>query len=153
MLDDNEVLKLHANDGLKRLAEREANASPVKPVPMSAQAKEDMEARHKYEAELEEKRAIRDGKGRKHDAGKIRWSLLPWGALEEVVKVLEHGAQKYSPGNWVKVEPERYEEALLRHVVARQKGEKNDPDSKLSHLAHIVCDALFLIWFELRGKV
>ena len=38
--------------------------------------------------------------GRKADAGKPRWSLLPWNALGAVVSVLEFGARKYAPGNW-----------------------------------------------------
>lgn len=34
--------------------------------------------------------------GVKKDEGKLRWSLLPWDALEEVVKVLMFGADKYT---------------------------------------------------------
>lgn len=34
--------------------------------------------------------------GVKKDEGKLRWSLLPWDAVEEVVKVLMFGANKYT---------------------------------------------------------
>ncbi|HKE56465.1 MAG TPA: dATP/dGTP diphosphohydrolase domain-containing protein [Pyrinomonadaceae bacterium] len=40
--------------------------------------------------------------GVKKDLGKLRWSLLPWDALEEVVKVLMFGASKYADRNWEK---------------------------------------------------
>jgi hypothetical protein len=41
--------------------------------------------------------------GIKYDVSKPRWSLIPNGTLEEVIKVLEYGANKYSPDNWKKV--------------------------------------------------
>jgi hypothetical protein len=34
--------------------------------------------------------------GVKKDEGKLRWSLLPWDAMEEVIKVLMFGADKYT---------------------------------------------------------
>ena len=65
--------------------------------------------------------------GYKDVAGKLRWTLLPLESLTEVVKVLEYGANKYKePGNWKKVEVERYHEALWRHWVAYNSGEKLD---------------------------
>jgi len=90
--------------------------------------------------------------GQKHDKEKIRMDLLPFDALEEVAKILTFGAKKYSANNWQNVEnaKERYEAALLRHLSAHKKGEKIDNDSGLSHLSHVACNALFLIWFELN---
>ena len=84
--------------------------------------------------------------GLKLDAGKPRWSLLPWEALALVVDVLEHGARKYSPGNWAHVPDARtrYFDACVRHLTAWNRGEKNDPESKLPHLAHAICCLLFL---------
>ena len=38
--------------------------------------------------------------GRKFDGGKPQYGLLPPLALEETVKVLTFGAQKYEPDNW-----------------------------------------------------
>ena len=40
--------------------------------------------------------------GIKYDSGKLRWTLLPFRELEEVVKVLEKGAVKYDFDNWKK---------------------------------------------------
>ena len=85
--------------------------------------------------------------GRKDDAGKPRWDLLPFCALNEVAKVLEFGARKYAPNDWRKV-PDwraRYVGAALRHVAAFALGERLDPESKLPHLAHAACCVLFML--------
>ena len=91
--------------------------------------------------------------GLKHDSGKLRWSLLPWGAVQEVVKVVTFGASKYGPCNWTKLEqPEdRYFSALMRHLAAWKTGESLDPETGIYHLAHAGCNVLFLLWFEMRG--
>jgi hypothetical protein len=88
-------------------------------------------------------------KGRKFDAGKLDYTLLPWDALEEVVKVLAYGLQKYERDNWKHVPDamQRYEAAGFRHRVARLQGEANDPETGVSHLAHEVCCLLFQLWF------
>lgn len=86
--------------------------------------------------------------GRKFDLGKLRWSLLPWSALKEVVEVLEFGTLKYDENNWQKVEPRRYLDAAFRHLVAYTNGEKLDPESGKHHLAHAVCCLLFLVWLD-----
>jgi hypothetical protein len=86
--------------------------------------------------------------GVKYDTSKPRWSLIPNGTLEEVIKVLEYGANKYSPDNWKKV-PEmevRYYDAAMRHIDSYWQGEYLDEESGQPHLAHAVCCLLFLMW-------
>lgn len=85
--------------------------------------------------------------GRKDDDAKPRYGLLPWRALRPVVQVLMAGAAHYGDHNWQRVRPfeERYREALLRHVAAYAEGERVDKDSGLPTLAHVACNALFLI--------
>lgn len=93
--------------------------------------------------------------GRKHDAGKPRLDLLPVNALIEVGHVLSHGAAKYGENSWKGVKPfaSRYTAALLRHLFARMRGELIDSESGLPHLAHVACNALFLLSGELEeGK-
>lgn len=89
-------------------------------------------------------------KGRKFDESKPKWHLIPWKELEEIVFVLNHGAQKYSAYNWQKVQPgkERYFDACIRHLVAWRNGERFDKESKLNHLAHAGCCLLFMLWFD-----
>lgn len=86
------------------------------------------------------------GPGRKDDNGKTRVDLLPVGALQEVAKVLTFGANKYGANNWQNVAPKaRYYGAALRHLWARARGERIDPESGLPHLAHAACCVLFLL--------
>jgi hypothetical protein len=88
--------------------------------------------------------------GMKFDAGKRDFTLLPWPAVEEIVKVLEFGAAKYSRDNWKRVEDaqHRYTKAAFRHLVAYNNREINDPESGLPHLAHVGCCILFLLALE-----
>ena len=85
--------------------------------------------------------------GMKHDSGKLDYTLVPWDGLEDVIRVLEFGANKYSRDNWRKVEnaDARYMAAAFRHLVAHQGGEVNDPESNLPHLAHAGCCILFML--------
>lgn len=89
-------------------------------------------------------------KGKKFDSGKLRLDLLPFDALEEVAKVLMHGAEKYGAHNWREVDnaKERYTSALLRHLSAIMQGEEVDPESGFRHIAHVACNALFLVAFD-----
>lgn len=91
--------------------------------------------------------------GKKFDSEKLNWNLIPFDALEKIVEVLNFGAKKYEAENWKKLDHamERYSAALLRHFTAWKKGEIIDQDSGLSHLSHIGCNALFMIWFEING--
>lgn len=88
--------------------------------------------------------------GQKFDDDKLDYSLVPWPAIDEVVKVLMFGAKKYGVDNWKQVADakRRYLSAAYRHLNAYAEGEKIDSDSGLMHLAHAVCCLLFMIWFE-----
>ena len=85
--------------------------------------------------------------GVKHDNGKPEWVYLPWASLEQVVRVLDHGAMKYGRDNWrevVELEP-RYLSAALRHIAAHAQGQQLDPESELPHLAHAITSLLFVL--------
>lgn len=92
--------------------------------------------------------------GQKFDQGKLRWSLLPTGTVQEVIKVLEVGAVKYAANNWQQVPDARtrYFDAIMRHLHAWWQGEKIDPESGLNHLAHAACSILFLLYFDLQTR-
>lgn len=85
--------------------------------------------------------------GMKFDTDKRDFTLLPWNSVEQIVEVLEFGAKKYSRDNWRYVEDakHRYHKAALRHLVAYSKGEIDDPESGMPHLAHLGCCILFLM--------
>ena len=89
--------------------------------------------------------------GKKYDGGKGRYDLIPPLGLDEFVKVLTFGAQKYDDNNW-KVVPhakKRYFAALNRHIWALKRGETHDKESGLHHYAHAMCCLAFLMEFEL----
>lgn len=88
--------------------------------------------------------------GRKFDAGKLDYTLVPYEALDEIVKVLMFGAQKYDRDNWRHVDNamQRYTAAAFRHLTAYNKGETTDPETGLSHLAHVGCCVLFMLALE-----
>lgn len=92
--------------------------------------------------------------GVKNDAGKLPYHLLPSDAVEEILKVLEFGAKKYSARNWeLGMDWERPFAALMRHMWSWWRRENNgkDPETGLSHLAHAGCCLLFLLSYELRA--
>ena len=88
----------------------------------------------------------------KADQGKLGYHLLPSDAIEEIIKVLDYGANKYSPRNWeLGMDWHRPFSALMRHAWAWWRGEDNDPETGLSHLAHAGCCILFLLSYQMRN--
>ena len=103
----------------------------------------------------EPKVAEEDGeKGRKFDSGKLQYGLLPPLALKETVKVLTIGAVKYDKNNWQKVPDaqSRYYDALQRHLWDWFAGEQYDPETGINHLAHAMCNILFLLERDLHTE-
>lgn len=98
--------------------------------------------------------------GMKNDVkdGKIRWELVPLDLIEWVAKVYTFGATKYKAYSWQHIgktedgtnEFQRYKAALLRHLVAHEKGEFLDPESGLPHLAHVLWNAIAMLYFGLK---
>ena len=85
----------------------------------------------------------------KADAGKPRISLVPTEIIRGVARAREIGVEKYGEiDNWKKVEPERYLDAVMRHLLAYIDGEIIDPDSGLNHLDHAACNIAFLMEME-----
>ena len=94
--------------------------------------------------------------GVKYDQDKPEFSLLPKKVLQPIMRVLSFGAKKYTKDNWQRVDnaQERYFNAMQRHLMAWWEGEKKDPETGESHLAHAGCCLLFLLWFETKeGEV
>lgn len=86
----------------------------------------------------------------KFDEGKLDWSLMPWDSVEEILKVLEFGKTKYAAWNWSSnggFPYMRVFSATMRHLLAWVRGEDNDPETGLSHIAHAGCNILFLLYF------
>lgn len=89
------------------------------------------------------------GEGTKNDSGKLRWDLLDWEVVEEIVKVYTMGANKYEDENWRKgIGWRRIFAALMRHLIAWWRGEDLDKESGLSHLAHAAWQCIALLWYS-----
>ena len=85
-------------------------------------------------------------KGTKFDADKARMDLLSNVALKELSKVLAFGASRYGEHNWRQgIETSRLLGAMLRHILAYQDGETLDPETGLSHIAHAMASAMFIL--------
>lgn len=86
----------------------------------------------------------------KADAGKPRLSLVPPEIIKDIARVREYGLQKYGESeSWRRVEPERYRDAMFRHLLAYIADPAScDEESGLPHLWHLACNAAFLCEME-----
>ena len=123
------------------------------------------EARRKidefYAKEIERAKAVAEFKAKfnvnsqiaKDDAGKIDLTLVPRAIIWEIGRVREYGTKKYgSPGNWVRVSPDRYRAAAMRHFLRYLDDPQGvDEESGLPHLSHLACNIAFLCEMEKGG--
>ena len=83
----------------------------------------------------------------KEKEGKVPLSLIPTFPLMEIGRVLQYGSQKYEPNLW-RTQPMSHRhrvDAVMRHLLVFNEGEDLDPESGLSHLAHALCQLMFLV--------
>ena len=92
----------------------------------------------------------------KHDEGKARLTLVPTQIIWDIAAIREYGNKKYpegGPDNWKLVEPDRYWQALIRHVLAAWYNPYAiDHESGLSHLSHIATNAAFLLEMGVKDE-
>lgn len=87
--------------------------------------------------------------GRKDDADKLRFDLIPVRPYEALAWVFTIGAKKYADRNWEKgLRWGRVFAAMMRHAWAWWGGEKFDPKDGQHHLAAVAWGALVLMEFE-----
>jgi hypothetical protein len=85
------------------------------------------------------------GSGARYISGKVDFSLLPLCTLEDECRVWEYGKRKYAAWNWAKGMPWSVAFAcMMRHMSAWQRGEENDQESGLPHIAHAMCNLRML---------
>lgn len=82
----------------------------------------------------------------KADKGKPRLTLVPTQIITDIARVREFGNLKYKdPNSWKQVDPERYRDALYRHLLLYLDDPYGvDSESGLPHLSHIACNVAFL---------
>ena len=88
----------------------------------------------------------------KRDVGKLQITLVPTQIIRDIAEVRMYGNKKYgSADNWKRVEPVRYRDALMRHLLAYiDDPESVDAESGLPHLWHAACNMAFLCEMEVR---
>jgi len=92
---------------------------------------------------------------KKFDTGKTQWTCLPLLAVEEMARVMTHGAQKYGARNFLEgggLAFSRLSDAMLRHFTAFWKRDEIDGESGLNHLAHAMCCLGMMLEYIKRGK-
>ena len=88
----------------------------------------------------------------KADAGKLQLTLVPRQIIRDIAEVRMYGNQKYpegGPDNWKQVEPQRYRNAMFRHMMEYLDDPDGvDAESGLPHLWHLACNVAFLCELE-----
>lgn len=87
----------------------------------------------------------------KADMGKSMIHLVPYDAVEALARVLMYGLGKYGRKDaWREVEPVRYYDAAMRHLLAYNEDTRTgkpsvDTESGLPHLWHALTNVAFLV--------
>ena len=83
------------------------------------------------------------------------WSVFPRWVSLLVGRVMETGASKYGRFNYreTPIAVSTYEDAMERHAQLWFDGEDNDPESGVSHLAHVIACATLLLDAQRTGKL
>ena len=81
---------------------------------------------------------------------KGRYDYMPARIVNEAyARVAAFGAEKYEPWNWAKGLPtSQIANSLQNHLWAYMEGENTDPESNLSHLDHLLWNAVALLYNE-----
>lgn len=85
------------------------------------------------------------GTGKRFNTGKPKMGLSTPFAMLEMAKVLTNGAHKYGDHNWQKgMKWSTVTDSLERHLAAFKAGKDFDEESGALHMAHVMCNAMFL---------
>ena len=92
-------------------------------------------------------------KAARFNEGKPQWSYVHFKSLEPMIRVLEFGAIKYAPKNWMKpMDTMKILESMQRHLAALFDGEEVDSETGISHMGHIQCNAMFYNYHKEKEK-
>lgn len=88
----------------------------------------------------------------RYNQGKIRFDLVPSEVIEAYAAIATYGAGKYSDRNWENgLSWGSCFASAMRHLWAWWRGQDNDPESGLSHLAHALWNIGAIITYACRN--
>ncbi len=92
--------------------------------------------------------------GLKDRTNKLMIELVLPETIFAIAEVLTMGAKKYKPNSWqnIKNPVDTHYASLMRHILAWRQGEIIDRESKLSHMKHVLTNAMFLLDHEQKGR-
>lgn len=90
--------------------------------------------------------------GLKENKDKLRFDLITTESMIGLAEVLTYGAKKYKPNSWQNVENglDEHYAALMRHLISWRDGEIVDNETGLSHIKHVLANAMFLLHHETK---
>ena len=93
--------------------------------------------------------------GMKEAKEKLRVELVYPECIEGMAEVLTLALKKYKANSWQNVKDplDTHYASLLRHLLTWRKGEINDKESGLSHMKHVLTNAMFLLDHEQKGRI
>lgn len=106
-----------------------------------------------YKRTKEEEDQLGKGIGARFSDGKIRHDLIPPWPIEQIALIYSFGVRKYSENNWwggLRWRKDVFG-CILRHIWKWCRGEKNDKESGLHHLAHAAWNCIALMEYERNG--
>lgn len=90
----------------------------------------------------------------KKDEGKLQLTLVPTEIIRAIARIRMYAVEnKYKdPDNWKQVEPQRYRDAMFRHMLAYLDDPDGvDEESGLPHLWHLACNCAFLCEMDAKS--
>ena len=103
-----------------------------------------------YKRSSEEESQMGKETAARFSEGKVRHDLVPSYPIRELAKIYTYGCKKYDEDNWRKGLRWRKDVigSLKRHLDSWIRGEQNDDESGLHHLAHVLWNTCTLMEYQ-----
>jgi hypothetical protein len=89
---------------------------------------------------------VKNDQGGVQSATAGRFDLIPPKSMFRLAAIMDHGARKYAPNNWKKIEIDSHVNHALQHLFAYLAGDRQD-----DHLGHALARAAMAVELEEEG--
>jgi hypothetical protein len=89
---------------------------------------------------------VQNDQGGMQSATAGRFDLIPPKSMFRLAAIMDHGARKYAPNNWKKIEIDSHVNHALQHLFAYLAGDRQD-----DHLGHALARAAMAVELEEEG--